>query len=106
MPSSPETHGRVALYNGSMDLSDLLEMEMEGEYDQTGNRRDRGEMLITGKQPPISTRLPNSKDVTVSADERVRDNLRGLVQTNLDKKMRLLELEYQPLKGTGFWGSI
>lgn len=59
LPQSPEVHGRVTLYNGSMELSDLLEMEMEGEYGQTGNKRERGEMLVTGKPPAIPTTSRN-----------------------------------------------
>jgi len=42
-----------------MELSDLLEMEMEGEYGQTGNKRERGEMLVTGKPPAIPTTSRN-----------------------------------------------
>ena len=91
-----------------MELPNLLEMEMEGEYGQTGGKRERGEMLVTGKKA-VTSHPHNVMElmiVIVSANEETRDKLRDLVQANLDKKVRLLELEFQPSEKGRVWGRL
>jgi len=41
----------------------------------------------------------------VSANEHVRDELRDLVQSRL-QKITLLELDYQPAEKPRFWNSV
>lgn len=43
--------------------------------------------------------------ILVSANEQVRDELRDLVQSRLDK-IRLLELDYQPAEKGRFWKCV
>jgi len=41
----------------------------------------------------------------VSANNKVRDHLRELVQKYVDEDVRFLELDYQPSKTSSFWSS-
>ena len=58
--------------------------------------RGNGKMLVTGEfndQLWFSVNL-----VEVSASEKIRDDLRIIVRSYLNEKVRLLELDYQPRK--------
>ncbi|KAL9101088.1 MAG: hypothetical protein Q9163_003618 [Psora crenata] len=78
-PMTVGRYGRLTYKKGTMDLSKLLDDQL----------------------------LPRSADgketmlVTVSANEQVRDELRDLAQSRLDK-ISLLELEYQPTEKRRF----
>ena len=57
--------------------------------------RKGGEMLVMGKIPPSCRPWATDKN-KVSGSQRMRDNLRSLVRSYLDGKLKLLEMDYQP----------
>ncbi|KAH8726708.1 cell surface metalloreductase [Phaeosphaeriaceae sp. PMI808] len=74
--------GRRAVWcNGSADLRAILQDEMSGRYINRMQGEERGSVLVT-----------------VSATDEMRDDLREIVRGHLKDKVRLLELEYQPVK--------
>jgi hypothetical protein len=56
---------------------------------------ERGKMLVVGK--PFSLDVATILTILVSAMDKLRDHLRGLVRGYLDDEVRLQELEYQPM---------
>ncbi len=56
---------------------------------------ERGKMLVMGK--PFSLDAATILTILVSATDKLRDHLRGLVRGYLDDGVRLQELEYQPM---------
>ena len=56
---------------------------------------ERGKMLVIGK--PSFLNAATILTILVSATDKVRDHLRGLVRGYLDDGVRLQELEYQPI---------
>ena len=56
---------------------------------------ERGKMLVMGK--PLFLNAATILTILVSATDKVRDHLRGLVRGYLDDGVRLQELEYQPI---------
>lgn len=56
---------------------------------------ERGKMLVIGK--PLSLDASTILTILVSATDKPRDHLRGLVHGYLDDGVRLQELEYQPM---------
>jgi hypothetical protein len=52
-------------------------------------------MLVMGK--PLSLKAATVLTILVSATDKLRDHLRGLVRGYLDDGLRLQELEYQPI---------
>ncbi|KAE9987537.1 hypothetical protein EG328_002522 [Venturia inaequalis] len=71
---------RAVWYNGSADLRAILQDEMSGKYINRMQGEERGSMLVIA-----------------SATDEMRDNLREIVRGHLKDKVRLLELEYQPV---------
>lgn len=67
---------------------------MEEEPKSGDLRTGNGKMLVTG---PFNNQLWFSVDfVEASASEEIRDDLRIIVRSYLDGKVRLMELDYQP----------
>jgi hypothetical protein len=56
---------------------------------------ERGKMLVVGK--PFSLDVATILTILVSATDKLRDHLRGLVRRYLDDGVRLQVLEYQPM---------
>lgn len=75
----------------------ILQTEATGEYIKRVQETEetRGKMLVMGKSSFLNatTLLTN----LVSATDKLRDHLRGLVRGYLDDGVRLQELEYQPM---------
>lgn len=74
----------------SAGLETIPEEELESGDLGTGN----GKMLVTGEfndQVRFSVNF-----VEVSASEKIRDDVRIIVRSYLDEKVRLIELDYQP----------
>jgi hypothetical protein len=88
---------RAIVYQGLADLETIIQEEAAGKYIKRVQEEsvEREEMLVMGKIPCMMrvNLLINS----VSASDPLRDRLRDLVHRYLDDKVRLLELEYQPL---------
>lgn len=84
--------GNAGPGHGSEGPKMTIEEELESGKLGTGN----GKILVTGEfndQLWFSVNL-----VEVSASEKIRDDLRIIVRSYLDEKVRLLELDYQPQK--------
>ena len=56
---------------------------------------ERGKMLVMGK--PLFLDAATVLTILVSAMDKLRDHLRGLVHNYLDNGMHLQKLEYQPI---------
>jgi hypothetical protein len=79
-------HGRLTYKKGTIDLSKLLEDQFVPQ--SAGGKKT---MLITFKFGPVFS--CNGLIFPVSANQQVRDELRDLVQSRLDK-ITMLELDY------------
>ena len=79
------------------DLEEILQAEVKGEYIKRvqESEEERGKMLVTGK--PFSLDAATILTILVSATDKLRDHLQGLVCGYLDDGVRLQELEYQPM---------
>ena len=79
------------------DLEEILQAEVKGEYIKRvqETEEERGKMLVTGK--PFSLDAATILTILVSATDKLRDHLRGLVRSYLDDGVRLQELAYQPM---------
>lgn len=101
-------HGRVFYLDGRFDPRDLLMREIRGEYDKyvdgdgqdsdgkmiTLEGRETGTILVAGMG--TGHRKGTSLTVLVSTQGDLRDEIRTLVQNNVNHNVRFLELEYQP----------
>jgi hypothetical protein len=58
-------------------------------------KEERGKMLVMGKL--LFLDAATELTILVSATDKLRDHLRGLVRGYLDDGVRLQELEYQPM---------
>ncbi len=76
--------------------SDSLETIPEEELELGDLRTGNGEMLVTGEFNDQWWFSVNS--IKVSASEGIRDDIRIIVRSYLDEKVRLMELDYQPQK--------
>lgn len=59
-------------------------------------------MLVTGMSDlKLQNRVADSR--TVSANDTIRDQVRDLVQRNVDFGVELMELDYQPVESRSIW---
>ena len=97
-------HGRLAHHGGTFHAEQILAAEITGDYDryvdgekQRWTGEERGEILVAGTLNQIFSNFKTYPLIlTVSAHTQLRDDMRTLVKENLSRRVRLLELEYQP----------
>ena len=97
-PQYAGKHRRVLYHNGVIDLGRFLQDQLEPR-----SVKDGGDVLITGNVRMLCGHSLKLTVGTVSANERVRDELRDLIQMYLDTGVRLLELDYQPAERRRSW---
>lgn len=64
-------------------------------FERATSEEERGKMLFTGE--PSLLDAATVLKILVSATDKLRDHLRGLVPDYLDDGLRLQELEYEPI---------
>ncbi|KAL8765913.1 MAG: hypothetical protein Q9209_007156 [Squamulea sp. 1 TL-2023] len=84
-PAFGGSHGRNVRYSGNLKPSEILQSEMNGEYD----------VYIQGKMERRSGRPQGDILIAVAAASSIRDDLRTEV-VRLSMPVRLVELEFQP----------
>ena len=94
-------HGRVFYLDGRFDPGDILRREIRGEHETYSDGkihslsgRETGAILVAGRANTYQTKI--SLTIIVSAQADLRDEIRTLVQDNVNHNVRFLELEYQP----------
>ena len=86
---------RATVYKGSVNLEMILQEERTEKYIKRvqDEAEKQGEMLVMGKIPYLMPLL-SCWPFIVSGSNELRDRLQDLVHGYLDKKVRLLKLEY------------
>ena len=76
----------------------ILQDEVKGEYIKRvqETEEERGKLLVMGKPLSLDD-AATILTILVSATNKLRDHLQRLVHSYLDNRVRLQELEYQPM---------
>jgi hypothetical protein len=90
------THGRIKKTFDQLDIVEVLKTEFKSR---------RGRVMVSRKSRPSHhhTIQPPTDIVTVCADRVMADKARKEVQQRMNKRVRLVELDFQPsLRETGW----